>query len=416
MWRALGALLLATQTSIVYSADIHRLNWKAYNRSDLDFLASLLEGKSVVQLGESIQMTDEFPRARLQIVRYLHEQLGFDVLAFEGSWVESWMAQDEMYRCRKSPDCAEKVQKLAWFSVWQTEAMHEVIRYIIDTQETRNPLYLASFDIQPGTSRSFQGSGAQALAAFFGQLSSHDSKLGPPTAIRWEENLAPRTDEQRKAALQSVFQIKEVVEHIARQVRPERRARALRATANSLEKAVQLCSVEPLSVFGPGTYQQTRDRLNAENAITLRERVSQSHRIILWAHHSHINENATGRNIPSMGQRLREMIGDQSYTIGLFAGSGEAVGFDNNGDGFLRSIRPSGDYGVETALSAQAPYDFFVDLRSGSIPPIWRAEISARKELSSSMPVSLSRDFNAAVFIHRVHAPEPFATELRRAR
>jgi erythromycin esterase-like protein len=114
-----------------------------------------------------------------------------------------------------------------------------------------------------------------------------------------------------------------------------------------------------------------------------------------------------------MGQRLREMIGDQLYTIGLFAGSGEAVGFDD-GDGFLRSIRPSGDYGVETALSAQAPYDFFVDLRSGSIPPIWRAEMSARKELSSSMPVSLSRDFSAAVFIHRVHAPEPFATELRR--
>src|ERR1700730_3061071 len=123
MWRTVGALFLLAQSSSLYSANIHRLNWKAYNRSDLDFLASLLEGKSVVQLGESIHMDDEFPRARLLLVRYLHEQCGFDVLAFEGSWIESWIAQDEMYRCRKSPGCPEKMQKLAWFSVWQTEAM-----------------------------------------------------------------------------------------------------------------------------------------------------------------------------------------------------------------------------------------------------------------------------------------------------
>ena len=113
-----------------------------------------------------------------------------------------------------------------------------------------------------------------------------------------------------------------------------------------------------------------------------------------------------------MGQRLREMIGDELYTIGLFAGTGEAIGIEE-GPEVARAIRPAGDYGVEAALSAQAPYDFFLNLRSKSTPSAWRAEMTARKELNSSMPVSLTRDFSAAVFIHRVHAPRSFASERR---
>ena len=35
----------------------------------------------------------------------------------------------------------------------------------------------------------------------------------------------------------------------------------------------------------PSSWQVTRDELNAANAVTLRDRLSATHKIILWAHH-----------------------------------------------------------------------------------------------------------------------------------
>ena len=53
--------------------------------SDLAFLAPLLEGKRVVQLGESGHGVAEFNWMKARLAKYLHERLGFDVLAFESS-------------------------------------------------------------------------------------------------------------------------------------------------------------------------------------------------------------------------------------------------------------------------------------------------------------------------------------------
>src|SRR5262249_22788790 len=58
-----------------------------YTSKAYDFLGAYVGRRSLVQVGESIHVTDEFPRVRLQVVRYLHEELGFDVIAFEGSLV-----------------------------------------------------------------------------------------------------------------------------------------------------------------------------------------------------------------------------------------------------------------------------------------------------------------------------------------
>ena len=137
-------------------------------------------------------MTDEFPRVRLQLVRYLHEQMGFDVLSLEGSAVDSWVAQDFVYRSSESAGPkAKRAQELAWFGLWQTDAMRELMEYAIGTQATSRPLYLASFDVQPGNSRAFRGSGAGALDAFFQAVQSHAPSAAPERFTKWKEALSP---------------------------------------------------------------------------------------------------------------------------------------------------------------------------------------------------------------------------------
>jgi len=82
-------LLVLTAGSVTLAAPLpHRLDIRApYNSADYAFIGEAIGERSVVALGESIHLTREMPLVRLNLVRYLHEQRGMDVLAFEGSLI-----------------------------------------------------------------------------------------------------------------------------------------------------------------------------------------------------------------------------------------------------------------------------------------------------------------------------------------
>jgi erythromycin esterase len=426
----LGLLFVIGQQSA--SGQVHRLDWQTpYQSRKFEFLKPILTGRNIVQLGESIHMTDEFPRVRLQLVQYLHEQMGFDVLALEGSAVDSWLAQDLLYRSSApSRDRAKEAQREAWFGLWQTDAMSEVMNYVLKTQtEGGHPLYLASFDIQPGSGRAFATTGKDRSIRTIGSLFDAVGRYAPPpdnTAFdRWKAAFSPftecfgtadaKSDKQRNAMDVAFAEFETWLNSAALRIQPSIHGRALRLVSASLRGTFELCSVAPGRPFGGQTYQRIRDRLNALNALTIRDNVSASGRIILWAHHSHVNHNASGQGVPSMGQTLHETIGNGLYTIGLFAGAGEAIEVDDTADTLpVKPLRPASDFGIERSLEALASFDFFLDLSHDSALPIaLRQASTGRMEIGISEPFILNQDFSAAIFLHQVTAPEPFATQAR---
>ena len=46
-----------------------------------------------MQLGESGHGVREFNLAKVRLIRFLHEEMGFDVLAFESGLFECWQAE-----------------------------------------------------------------------------------------------------------------------------------------------------------------------------------------------------------------------------------------------------------------------------------------------------------------------------------
>src|SRR5262245_55945737 len=54
------------------------------------FLPLILPDVDIVALPEPIHMTHEFPVVRLGVIKFLNEQMGFHVLAMEGSAVDAW--------------------------------------------------------------------------------------------------------------------------------------------------------------------------------------------------------------------------------------------------------------------------------------------------------------------------------------
>jgi erythromycin esterase len=379
-----------------------------YAASAFTFLPTAIRGASIVALGESLHVTAELPRARLGLVRFLHEHLGFDVLALEGSGTQAWLAQEYLYQTSPGTEGRlARAQAMAWFKLWNTAEMRELLSYVDASQRTSRPLYLASFDVQTGASAEFALTPA-VLTALLDRLEAFGPIQGRSTRSGLMSALSPVIEcqidqvgglQSRKApSLKAIDAIESWIEAISPAVardHPAAHVAALRLIPDGLRDHVELCE-------HAATWQNTRDELSADNALLLRERVSATHKIILWAHHSHVFYNSTASRIPSMGQHLRRRIGRDIYTIGLFAGSGR---FLDVAPLSVHSLPGLNKVGVERLLDGVGAESYFVDVsalptedsRAG-----WLLPQSSRMEGRWTQSTVLARDFDGALYVRHV--------------
>ena len=379
-----------------------------YRREDYQFLDRAIGSASIVQLGESLHITQELPRIRLQVIRYLHEQLGFDTLALEGSLTQAWLAQEYFYRSHDPIDTKiDRAREMAWFRLWRTQPMRELMAYVEATQHTPHPLYLTSFDVEIGQSSAF-GNGEDIVPVLFTALEAFGPPPDPTREATWHAALEamigcmsnPDAFVAKHAdvstAADEIGAWIDAIAPVASTQRPPGHVAALRMIAANIRDHIELCSHVQ-------TWQGTRDKLNAATALKLRERISASHRILLWAHHSHVAYNSTGRNIVSMGEHLHAQLGADLYTIGVFAGGGRIIAADLFGERDLPSTRT---FGVERLLQAVYHDAYFVDLKT--LPTIdphagWLIEDTSRLEALSHRSTVLAKDFDGAIYIAHVH-------------
>lgn len=115
------------------------------------FLNPLLREVEVVSLAESIHMTHEFsphPYIRIGMVRYLNENLGFQLLALEGSPEDLWVTQDQFLA---SADAVLSQAMTGVFGLWNTPEMAQLFRYKAARWSTSHLWYLTAYDIPLGT-------------------------------------------------------------------------------------------------------------------------------------------------------------------------------------------------------------------------------------------------------------------------
>jgi hypothetical protein len=278
--------------------------------------------------------------------------------------------------------------------------------YVELSRHTRRPLYLTSFDVQTGASAEF-GMGQGVLTALVAAL----DPFGAPHVARSElvAGVGPVVQcaignpaglgSSKAPALAAIDAIQVWIDAITPAVTRERPAAhlaALRLIPDNLRDHVALCEHAT-------SWQKTRDELNADNALVLRDQVSAAHKIILWAHHSHVSYNSRGARIPSMGQHLRERVGREVYTVGLFAGVGH---FLDVAPLSVHRLPALNKVGVERMLDAVGPQSYFVDLVSlPATDPFagWLIAQSSRMEGRWTPSAVLARDFDGAVYLHQVH-------------
>ena len=99
---------------------------------------------------------DEFPLVRLGIIRYLNENMGFHILAMEGSAEDIWVAQDRFLNSPHTSADAEDSQQ-GLFGLWNTPEVRQLFEYEAASWSSANPFYVTAYDIQPGSGNNSHG-------------------------------------------------------------------------------------------------------------------------------------------------------------------------------------------------------------------------------------------------------------------
>ena len=324
-------LLLAQKISFE-NIQTKLINLQQVEENNEDFagyeaLDKLLKDVEVVMLGEQSHMDGTTITTKIKLIKYLHQKLDFDIIAFEASFYEcakAWSLIKDGQKARNS--LAKSV-----FALWSCTKEFEALANYIEAQSTsERPLIVTGFDNQ------FTGKlGAQH---FVDDLSAYLTKKGLVASYT-------RELEQLKASAKLVggfysnrYKKKEAARDIAFL---DKLIAQLEKTQENVSKDFWIQNLKSTRSYlaDLSNKEIVRDKMMAENLIWLKEKYPDK-KIICWGATSHflfnsseirIDKNLLGKVFigkyyeknEMMGQFVKDALGDKLYTIGFLAYQGK---------------------------------------------------------------------------------------------
>ncbi len=387
------------------------------NYEDLRFLEGVLAGKRVVQLGESSHGIKEFNQAKVRLIRYLHEEQGFDVIAFESGLFECWRANENVGSAEPATTMRSCI-----FGVWHTEEVLELFEYIKETRGTSRPLILAGMDMQvssaPGSALGHVTL-QQVVGTVSPEYASRASRLERDyhTEVRALRNaggkpgpdFAPlRRHQLAYDSLLAFVDANLAALTAAHGGKPER-ALVVRQLAYSRRQEIEQWS-------NPDPIQRAlaREVGMADNLDALLDRVYPGKKVIVWAHNAHIQHDRASL-IPdgppqeigafnSMGHFVDARRGGELYTVGLFMYRGRGA----NNDRTLYDVTPAAAGSLESLGYRVRRKQFFLDLAGAAGPGSdWARSVVQLKDWGIwDMGQVPSEQFDGILFVDTVTPPD----------
>lgn len=335
---------------------------------DLEMLKPLLHDKRIVFLGESSHGVAEFNLAKTRIIQFLHQEMGYNVLAFESGMGNVMNAQGQIDK-----QAALQTMKDSIFGVWWTKETLPLFEYAKKTQNTDKPLKLAGFDIQQqGAFTNGNWLQNSKLAKQFSEVEEQLADWSFGTDLKGYQKAKPSIIEVYKQ-VKSQVQLKEKELKVAYPSEPhivklmERTlADRIRLADEYVELSIQAnIEIEQNKYDSFLKTMEWRDQSMMENLLWLAEEIYPTEKFIVWAHNDHIRKaqsEVMGSPYPVklMGERLPDIYKKYSYVLGLYMAGGETA--NNMGESMTVSPQIKGSI-EDIVSSSNKPYTF-IDLRN----------------------------------------------------
>ena len=381
---------------------------------DLEPLRARLADARVVQLGESSHGTAEYSMAKTRLVRFLHEEMGFDVIALES----------DPYLCAMADRTAASAPPEATltscaFGVWHTREVLELFAYVRSTRQTARPLLIAGYDIQPiGPGKAGRpdflaevvrqvdpglAETARTLDAEFLEIYGLG---GSSRRARLRENraeLLARYDDLHRFLVRNEA---ELLQRHADKGDPSAPLLAQQIVWSAIQY-IRLQTAPDAVAYG-----EERDWGMAQNLIFLTERLHSGRRVIAWAHNAHVAYgnhlvDLTGIDEPAAvgrgaGTWLQRHFGSDLFTVGLYAASGSMTRNDRE----IVTVSPvlPGSLEARPIPETAAAMLYVEPLRAGG-DPFWDRPTTAKYWGAADVPMTLREQYDAVLLLRSVSPP-----------
>ena len=377
--------------------------------ADLAPLKQGLQDVTIVGLGEPIHYDGSAFKAKTRLIKFLHQELGFRVLAFESGFYDCYKAWQQVQAGTPALAAARQALYPFWLST-ETEAL---FTYIEQQKNTAHPLILAGIDCK------FSGtySRDEVVADLTAYLRASHSPTVQDTA-RWRAFSAAL---QRAVAISDGFAKPSAADTLVLNttLRGLRRELAAQPATTRVPEQLfwqQFCTSTLAEVAKRFTTEQVRDRQMGDNLLALQQQVYKGQKVIVWAASSHLTYN--GADIASnfyhqnrrLGDYLKQGYGERYYHIGFTGYRGQ---FGKLLFFHVLNVKRHQPTSIEYVLGQTKQPFLFLDFRQPGLPHWLQAPLLARPFGYKVMAMRLPRVMDGLFYTqdvfqnHWLPAPPP---------
>lgn len=279
----------------------------------------------IVGLGEATHGTREFFRMKHRIFRYLVENHGYNVFAFEMDFAEGMIFNEYVLTGQGNIDQLMKEKMIFW--TWRTEEVKDLLLWMKSYNESRadeSKIQFWGYDTQ------FNTYNAPFLLK---RLNNIDADLHRQATLLLQpfQQLDPdyyseKTEAFRngiKRDVDSLYNLIEANQALIEESTSENDYRLILQLARSIVQTEQV-----RWSFGITTAPNHRDQYMAENQIWLLDYLGAGTKIASWAHNEHVANNINFGIGGGMGFHLRNELGRNYQVLGFSFSKGRFTAFN----------------------------------------------------------------------------------------
>lgn len=376
--------------------------------SDLEPLVSRIGNARVVALGEGTHGDGAAFLAKARLVRFLHQKMGFDVLAWEAGFFDV----PRMDAALRSDIPLAEAAKRGLYRMWRTsQEVQPVLAYIRETHGTTRPIENVGFDCRVTTDAARTELFPASIFEFFDRLDpALISKQERADLTAMSIGLVP-VDYYNKPGERRYN--RDLPRRLVSTIDQRRSDLLVRASPREIDHVrqslVSLLNMDRALGGQAGTGGSedgySRDTAMAENLLWLLEGPLKGRKVIVWAHNYHVLRDtlapigASGKQfLGPTGRYLAKSLGRDLYVIGFLAHHGQ-MGEAGDPEEVRTDIPPASPDSVEGLLHATGKPRLILDLRSLPNDHWLRAPLVNGVYFYEPQPTDLPRLLDAIFFL-----------------
>ena len=293
------------------------------NSKDFRFLDKALEDADIVLLGEISHGDGKTFTVKTELIKYLHKNLGFNVLVFESGMLECHLT----WQALKNGEPGTTAFPKSIFPIWgRSEQVQDLFSYIEENANTENELELAGFDMQMTGNLKIDDR-IELFQKYLGFEDRPAFESAFPVFTTVFGNMQKYLREKPESDQMEVFyaDLDGMKQRALAVDNPSIQQSILSRALDYLPRFFYLAwNLDPKNI--DYKVANIRDEEMGKNLIWLKENLFPHKKILVWGASSHLSWNRQSieqqKNFIPMGQYLKDFYGEKAYGIVFSAYTG----------------------------------------------------------------------------------------------